>query len=138
VLDVGVFSSKGLPLICVHTGDGADTRHLADRLERITPAQCLAALSQARHLIDALPAAGFTHEELESRLRALAETLGHKPGQLFGILRVAVTGQVVSPPLFETMLIVGREQVLARLGYAETQLAAANATPTELGRAAAP
>ena len=48
-------------------------------------------------------------------MRALAEELGLKAGQLFGILRVAVTGQKVSPPLFESMEIVGREKVLERL-----------------------
>lgn len=96
----------------------------------LTSDQCLDALRQATHLIDDLPAEGFTHERLEGRLRALAEALGHKPGQLFSILRVAVTGQPVSPPLFETMLIVGRDAVLARLTYAAGQLAAASAAAT--------
>ncbi len=91
----------------------------------LTAAQCLDALRQATTLINDLATAGFNHAELEGRLRLLAEALGLKPGQLFGILRVAVTGQPVSPPLFETMAIVGREQVLARLHYAENQLAAA-------------
>jgi len=48
-------------------------------------------------------------------MRQLADELGLKAGQLFGILRIAVTGQRVSPPLFETMAIVGKEQVLQRL-----------------------
>jgi glutamyl-tRNA synthetase len=38
-----------------------------------------------------------------------------KAGQLFGILRVAVTGQKVSPPLFESMAIIGKEKVLDRI-----------------------
>ncbi|MGA2490457.1 MAG: hypothetical protein ABSF99_09800 [Anaerolineales bacterium] len=37
------------------------------------------------------------------------------PNQVFGILRVAVTGQTVSPPLFESMEIVGKEKVLERV-----------------------
>jgi len=45
----------------------------------------------------------------------LVEKLGYKPGQVFGILRVAVTGKMVSPPLFETMEIIGREKVISRL-----------------------
>jgi glutamyl-tRNA synthetase len=34
---------------------------------------------------------------------------------VFGILRVAVTGQTVSPPLFESMEVIGREKVLERV-----------------------
>lgn len=56
----------------------------------------------------------FEADELEKKLRILAEELDLKPGQLFGILRVAVTGQKISPPLFESMEIVGREKVLER------------------------
>jgi glutamyl-tRNA synthetase len=54
----------------------------------------------------------------EPPLRELAVRLGLKPGQLFGILRSAITGQTVSPPLFETMAIVGKETCLARLDRA--------------------
>ena len=60
------------------------------------------------------------HEPLETALRALADALGLKAGQLFGILRSAVTGQKVSPPLIETMEILGLEVVLERVeGAAE-------------------
>ena len=52
----------------------------------------------------------------------LAEELGLKAGQLFGILRVAVTGQTVSPPLFESMEIIGKEIVLKRICNAMIQL----------------
>jgi glutamyl-tRNA synthetase len=51
----------------------------------------------------------------EPPMRALVERLGLSPNQVFGILRVAVTGQTVSPPLFESMEIVGKEKVLERL-----------------------
>ena len=54
--------------------------------------------------------------EIEARLRsALVEGLGRKPKVAFGPLRVAVTGRRVSPPLFESMQILGRESSLARL-----------------------
>jgi glutamyl-tRNA synthetase len=43
------------------------------------------------------------------------EQSGFSANQVFGILRVAVTGQKVSPPLFESMEIIGREVVLNRL-----------------------
>jgi len=60
---------------------------------------------------------------MEASLRALAEQLGLKAGQLFGILRVAVTGQTVAPPLFGTLAALGREKTLRRLDEAEARLA---------------
>ena len=86
----------------------------------LTPAQSLSALTRAHALLETLPE--FTHPVLEPPMRALAEELGLKAGQLFGILRVAVTGQTVSPPLFECMEIVGRDMTLARLAQAEAML----------------
>ena len=66
--------------------------------------------------IEGLPE--FAAAAMEPPLRELAEQLGLKPGQLFGILRMAITGQPVSPPLFETMQLVGRERVQQRLSRA--------------------
>jgi glutamyl-tRNA synthetase len=57
----------------------------------------------------------FNAEELEKEFRALAELLKLKPGQLFASLRIAVTGRTVSPPLFETMEVLGKELVLVRI-----------------------
>ncbi len=54
-------------------------------------------------------------EIAEPPMRDLVEKLGYKPGQVFGILRVAVTGRAVSPPLFESMEIIGRDKVISRL-----------------------
>jgi glutamyl-tRNA synthetase len=51
----------------------------------------------------------------EPPMRELVDQLGLSMNQVFGILRVAVTGQTVSPPLFESMEIVGKEKVLERL-----------------------
>jgi glutamyl-tRNA synthetase len=53
---------------------------------------------------------------IETALRgALVDGLGLKPRNAFGPIRVAVTGRTVSPPLFESMQILGRERSLARL-----------------------
>jgi glutamyl-tRNA synthetase len=60
----------------------------------------------------------FTVEPLESSLRNLADTLELKAGQLFGILRIAVTGQPISPPLIESMVIIGKDEVLRRINQA--------------------
>jgi glutamyl-tRNA synthetase len=58
---------------------------------------------------------------IEQALRAaLVEGLGLKPKFAFGPVRVAVTGRTVSPPLFESMEILGRERSLARLRAAAT------------------
>jgi len=56
--------------------------------------------------------------EAEPELRSLAETMGFGVGQVFGIMRVAVTGQKVSPPLFESMEIIGLATVTKRLEQA--------------------
>jgi glutamyl-tRNA synthetase len=52
---------------------------------------------------------------LDMRSRMLAEELGMKVGEFFGPARVAITGAKVSPPLIESMLVLGREATLARL-----------------------
>jgi glutamyl-tRNA synthetase len=57
----------------------------------------------------------FTAEAIEQALRALAERLGQKPRQAFQPIRVAVTGSTVSPGLFESIELLGREEALERL-----------------------
>jgi glutamyl-tRNA synthetase len=57
----------------------------------------------------------FSHSAQEAALRDLAERLGLKAGQLFGSVRVAISAQAVSPPLFESMEILGKETSLARI-----------------------
>jgi glutamyl-tRNA synthetase len=71
-------------------------------------------------VLDLLPE--LKQAEVEPPLRTLVEELGFSLGQVLGIIRVAVTGQKVSPPLFESMEIIGREKVLARIHAAITQL----------------
>jgi glutamyl-tRNA synthetase len=68
---------------------------------------------QAYEVLGALP--DVSHESAEPPMRDLVERSGLNAGQVFGILRVAVTGQRVSPPLFESMEILGKEKVLQRL-----------------------
>ncbi|NWF81455.1 MAG: glutamate--tRNA ligase [Chloroflexi bacterium] len=61
---------------------------------------------------------------LEATLRDLCERLALKPGQLFGAVRVAVSGRTVAPPLFDMLVALGRERVLARLTAAIAALEA--------------
>ncbi len=57
----------------------------------------------------------FTAEAIEAALRALAEHLGLKPRDAFQPIRVAVTGSKVSPGLFESIELLGRDESVARL-----------------------
>ena len=57
----------------------------------------------------------ISHERCEPPLRAYVEESGLNANQVFGILRAATTGQKVSPPLFESMEVIGREKCLARI-----------------------
>ena len=66
--------------------------------------------------LELVPEAEWTHDALESALRdALVEGLALKPRVAFGPLRVAVSGRRVSPPLFESMEILGKPETIARL-----------------------
>ena len=57
----------------------------------------------------------FTAEQIEIALKELCDRLGLKPRQAFQPIRVAVTGSKVSPGLYESLELLGREESLARL-----------------------
>jgi len=57
----------------------------------------------------------FTADAIEQALRDLAERIGQKPRQAFQPIRVAVTGSTVSPGLFESIELLGRDETLARI-----------------------
>lgn len=60
--------------------------------------------------------ARWTAADIEGALKgSLIEGLGLKPRKAFGPIRVAVTGATISPPLYESMELLGRERSLARL-----------------------
>ncbi|HUV75929.1 MAG TPA: glutamate--tRNA ligase [Dehalococcoidales bacterium] len=64
----------------------------------------------------------FDANSLEALLRPLATELGLKTGQLFGTLRVANTGLIAAPPLFQTMAVLGKETCLKRIKSALEKL----------------
>ena len=73
----------------------------------------LRAASDALEVLD-----GWTTASIEEALRTLAERRELKPKQAFQPIRAAVTGTLVSPPLFESLAILGREETLTRLSSA--------------------
>ena len=81
--------------------------------KNMTVAQSAKAARQAYQLLAALPEISVATTEQPMRDLALKLKLTNQ--QLFGILRMAVTGQPVSPPLFESMEIIGKETVLKRI-----------------------
>ena len=90
---------------------------IAKRMDRES---ALKALETSLKRLEAM--SGFGEDALEAVLRPLAVELGLKAGQLFGVLRVAVTGRTAAPPLFQTMTVLGRENCLKRLAEATTRL----------------
>ena len=64
----------------------------------------------------------FKHDPLDQALRAAAQELGIKAGQMFQPIRVAVCGRRNAPPLFETLEVLGRETTLARIEQAIPKL----------------
>jgi glutamyl-tRNA synthetase len=68
---------------------------------------------------DALSAAEpFTVEQVEAALRGLVERLDSKPGKVFQPVRVAIAGTTISPGIFESVALLGREETLRRIDSA--------------------
>ncbi len=90
---------------------------IVKKMDRESSVQALEAVRQRLS-----PLQAFDTVSLEAVLRPLAAELELKTGQLFGTLRVAVTGRTVAPPLFETMSVLGKERSLERVGAALDKL----------------
>jgi glutamyl-tRNA synthetase len=78
-------------------------------------AVALKVLTRAREV---LAQTEFKHDPLDQNLRAAAQDLGLKAGQMFQPIRVAVCGRKNAPPLFETLEVLGRETTLVRIEQA--------------------
>jgi glutamyl-tRNA synthetase len=64
----------------------------------------------------------FKHDPLDQSLRAAAQELGIKAGQMFQPIRVAVCGRKNAPPLFETLEVLGKETTLGRIDQASHKI----------------
>ncbi len=78
-------------------------------------AMALKVLTRAREVLANVE---FKHDPLDQALRAAAQELGVKAGQMFQPIRVAVCGRKNAPPLFETLEVLGRETTLKRIEQA--------------------
>ncbi|MGA9542451.1 MAG: glutamate--tRNA ligase family protein, partial [Candidatus Sulfotelmatobacter sp.] len=76
------------------------------------------ALKVLARALEVLADVEFKHGPLDQALRAAAQELGVKAGQMFQPIRVAVCGRKNAPPLFETLEVLGRETTLARIEQA--------------------
>ena len=95
--------------------DAAALRYEDDALAGL-PDNTVEVLRESISALERLGEHLWTHEGIEVTLRAaLIEVLGLKPRVAFGPLRVAVSGRRVSPPLFESIEILGKTETLARL-----------------------
>lgn len=96
-------------------------------VEKLTPKQlplesALLAFQEAQQFVEQVEPFGL--EELAAGLQAIGQkyTTNNKPGPFLGVVRLAVTRQEVSPPLFESMLALGRARVAAALAEIVTLL----------------
>ena len=80
-------------------------------------AEALAALASVTEALGSIES--WTAGAIEEALRLVPERLGAKPKTVFQAVRVAVTGSLVSLPLFESIALLGRERTLARLEAAQ-------------------
>src|SRR5580698_3155723 len=76
------------------------------------------ALKVLARALEVLADVEFKHDPMDQSLRAAAQELGVKAGQMFQPIRVAVCGRKNAPPLFETLEVLGRETTLARIEQA--------------------
>jgi len=88
------------------TGDAAVARRVLERAREV------------------LAVTEFDHDSLDKALREAAASLGLKAGPMFQPIRVAVCGRKNAPPLFETMVVLGRDVCLERIRQAEASLRA--------------
>ncbi|HSK93028.1 MAG TPA: glutamate--tRNA ligase [Candidatus Angelobacter sp.] len=87
-----------------------------------TPAEARASLEHGAAMLAEIEDEDFSADLLEQRAREAADAAGIKAGSFFTPIRVAVTGRTVSPPLFDSLELLGRDRSLVRLRTAVAKL----------------
>ena len=100
-----------------------------DELPQYDPAELIPqkgdaamALKVLTHAREVLARTEFKHDPLDRSLRAAAQEMGVKAGQMFQPIRVAVCGRKNAPPLFETLVVLGKEVCLRRIDEAAIKI----------------
>ena len=89
----------------------------ADSVSKITDDASKSVLTRALKELE--PITQWNHDSIEAALRSsLIEDMGLKPRIAFGAVRIATTGSTISPPLFESMELLGKDASLARISQA--------------------
>ena len=101
-----------------------DPAELIPQISKKEPGDAALARRVLQTALEVLPSTTFDHDSLDKALREVAASLGLKAGPMFQPIRVAVCGRKNAPPLFETMIVLGREVCLGRIEQAEQKLAA--------------
>ena len=105
---LGEFASQAAPFLA--PVDSYDQAAVEKHLGSPGMASHISALADVYRTLEP-----FDEASTEAALRATAERAGIKAGQLIHATRIAVTGRAVSPGLFETLALIGRDAVVARL-----------------------
>jgi glutamyl-tRNA synthetase len=105
---LGDFTTSARGFFTEDFGYDADAREKFWKDERLP-----AMLGKLADSLAALP--DWNHDSCDAALRSLATSEGVKAGLLINATRVAILGRAVAPPLFETMVVLGKDRVVARL-----------------------
>jgi glutamyl-tRNA synthetase len=89
-------------------------------LGKLEKGQAVSVLQKSIPVLEQL--GDWKHEPMEEAIRGLVEVVGLKAGPFFSVLRTAVTGRTASPPLFQTMEVLGKERCMLRLQNALARL----------------
>jgi glutamyl-tRNA synthetase len=85
-------------------------------LKKSTPEEVKTQLEEIKKILESIT--DWSTPQLEEKLRQLQADKDYKKSQYFMMLRIAVTGESATPPLFETMTVLGKEKSLERVNAA--------------------
>jgi glutamyl-tRNA synthetase len=100
--------------------------------KKLTPATSIEVLARGIGLLQTVEP--FALHTLEEAFRAAAGAMDIKVGSFFAPFRVAITGKTVSPPLFESMVVLGRDETIRRVQRARATLEAYTASVVQVPR----